>query len=235
MIDEINRGDISKIFGELFFSIDPDYRGESGSIDTQYKNLHDDSYADERGGLKASQMFYVPENLYIIGTMNDIDRSVDSLDFAMRRRFTFIEIDAQSKESVRMLDGDGEHTYDSNRVAKAKKVMAAMNEQIRKTEYLNESYQIGASYFLDVVDPEKDGLLPETQAYENLWNNKVGSLVKEYLRGRDDFQQIYNEIAKTFDSNAGTRVADAYSVSSESNGDKEASLQTQDKEDNDVD
>lgn len=74
IIDEINRGEISKIFGELFYSIDPGYRGKSGEIATQYSNLQ-----------LGNEKFYIPENLYIIGTMNDIDRSVDSFDFAMRR------------------------------------------------------------------------------------------------------------------------------------------------------
>ena len=84
VIDEINRGEISKIFGELFFSIDPSYRGEKGAVYTQYANMHE---TDEK--------FYVPENVYIIGTMNDIDRSVESFDFAMRRRFVWQEITAE--------------------------------------------------------------------------------------------------------------------------------------------
>ena len=86
IIDEINRGEISKIFGELFFSIDPGYRGEKGSVSTQYANLHE---TDDK--------FYIPENVYIIGTMNDIDRSVDTFDFAMRRRFRFVEVTAESQ------------------------------------------------------------------------------------------------------------------------------------------
>ena len=76
IIDEINRGEISKIFGELFFSIDPGYRGVAGTVQTQYQNLIEDGDIYENG-------FYVPENVYIIGTMNDIDRSVDSMDFAI--------------------------------------------------------------------------------------------------------------------------------------------------------
>ena len=63
IIDEINRGEISKIFGELFFAIDPGYRGVAGEVSTQYANLHAD----------ASEKFYIPENVYIIGTMNDRD------------------------------------------------------------------------------------------------------------------------------------------------------------------
>ena len=98
IIDEINRGEISKIFGELFFAIDPGYRGKAGEISTQYSNLHSDP--DEK--------FYIPENVYIIGTMNDIDRSVDSFDFAMRRRFRFVELraDEHLEAKLKTLDFD---------------------------------------------------------------------------------------------------------------------------------
>ena len=92
IIDEINRGEISKIFGELFFAIDPGYRGRAGAISTQYSTMSSNE-----------EKFHIPENVYIIGTMNDIDRSVDSFDFAMRRRFRFIEIKADS--TTDMLDG----------------------------------------------------------------------------------------------------------------------------------
>ncbi|MDT2800652.1 endonuclease, partial [Enterococcus lactis] len=62
IIDEINRGEISKIFGELFFSIDPGYRGHKEGVYTQYANLHENP----------EEKFYIPNNVYIIGTMNDI-------------------------------------------------------------------------------------------------------------------------------------------------------------------
>ena len=91
IIDEINRGEISKIFGELFYSIEPAYRRASGRVQTQYSNLipGDDIFKDG---------FYVPENVFIIGTMNDIDRSVESFDFAMRRRFAWREISAKESK-----------------------------------------------------------------------------------------------------------------------------------------
>lgn len=97
IIDEINRGEISKIFGELFHSIDRGYRGKKGRVNTQYQNLvkEDDEFYEG---------FYVPENVYIIGTMNDIDRSVDSMDFALRRRFAWKEITAESR--ISMLDDE---------------------------------------------------------------------------------------------------------------------------------
>nr|WP_237076511.1 AAA family ATPase [Mycoplasma phocoeninasale] len=83
IIDEINRGEISKIFGELFFLIEKDYRGEHWAIDSQYSYL-------------SGEKFYIPENVYIIGTMNEVDRSIETLDIAMRRRFAFINIDAET-------------------------------------------------------------------------------------------------------------------------------------------
>ncbi|WP_305155979.1 AAA family ATPase [uncultured Duncaniella sp.] len=96
IIDEINRGEISKIFGELFFSIDPGYRGKKGKVKTQYQNLITDKSDPFYDG------FFVPDNVYLIGTMNDIDRSVESIDFAMRRRFAWQEIIAA--DNTEMLD-----------------------------------------------------------------------------------------------------------------------------------
>ena len=77
IIDEINRGEISKIFGELFYSIDPGYRGKDGKVKTQYASMqHEPNDFDVALGIKDRDecgWFYVPENVYIIGTMNDID------------------------------------------------------------------------------------------------------------------------------------------------------------------
>jgi 5-methylcytosine-specific restriction protein B len=161
VIDEINRGEISKIFGELFFSIDPGYRGEKGAVKTQYSNLHNDK-----------EVFYVPDNVYIIGSMNDIDRSVESFDFAMRRRFTWIEISAEQSADNMNLPGD------------AKGKMAKLNEQISQIEGLNPSYHIGAAYFLDSNGNVR-------QDYDNIWNLRVEPLLKEYLRGMpDSFDKI---------------------------------------------
>lgn len=142
IIDEINRGEISKIFGELFFSIDPGYRGlaEEGVM-TQYHNMHGDQ--DYR--------FYIPDNVYIIGTMNDIDRSVDSFDFAMRRRFRFINIKAN--DNIGMLD---ELEPDKKNEARAR--MSDLNTEISKVEGLNDHYHIGAAYFLKLKDINEDAL-----------------------------------------------------------------------------
>ena len=156
IIDEINRGEISKILGELFFSIDPGYRGEEGAVFTQYANLHDDP----------EEKFYIPENVYIIGTMNDIDRSVDTFDFAMRRRFRFVEIEANS--NVAMLEQLG----DKRREAIDR--MTSLNGAIE--EKLNKNYQIGAAYFLKLKNID----------FDQLWTDHLEPLLQEYVNGAYD-------------------------------------------------
>ncbi|HCR74258.1 MAG TPA: ATPase [Ruminococcus sp.] len=143
IIDEINRGEISKIFGELFFAIDPGYRGRASEISTQYSNLHSDT--DEK--------FFIPENVYIIGTMNDIDRSVDSFDFAMRRRFRFVELRADNR--LEMLASLENEELESEAIRR----MAALNKEILSVEDLNENYQIGAAYFLKLKTLNFDQLV----------------------------------------------------------------------------
>ena len=173
IIDEINRGEISKIFGELFFSIDPGYRGEKGSVSTQYANLHE---TDEK--------FYIPENVYIIGTMNDIDRSVDTFDFAMRRRFRFVEVTAESQ--VAMLDKElGIHAEE------AKLRLRNLNAAIENVQELNSHYHIGPSYFLKLKDVDFD--------YEILWSDYIKPLLEDYLRGSYEESETLATLKKAFD------------------------------------
>lgn len=172
IIDEINRGEISKIFGELFFAIDPGYRGRAGEISTQYANLHPNP----------NEKFYIPENVYIIGTMNDIDRSVDSFDFAMRRRFRFVELKAD--ERLEMLASLEDEALESEAI----KRMAALNKEIAAVEDLNENYQIGASYFLKL----------RTLTFDQLWTDYLQPLLQEYVHGMYDEESIMNRFAKAY-------------------------------------
>lgn len=167
IIDEINRGELSKIFGELFYAIDPGYRGITGKINTQYQNLIKENNIFYSG-------FYIPENVYIIGTMNDIDRSVESMDFAMRRRFIFEEVTAE------------ESAENMNLSSEAKERMKRINDVIANTEGLNDAYKIGGAYFLNVDD------------FDKLWKIKLSSLVKEYLRGIDDDGSKYQKIEDAY-------------------------------------
>ena len=106
-----------------------------GRVKTQYQNLVPEDDVFSKG-------FYIPENVYIIGTMNDIDRSVESMDFALRRRFAWKEI--KPEDRLEMLSEKLDHdTYD-----KAIRVMNALNEEISKTRGLGSAYQIGPAYFL---------------------------------------------------------------------------------------
>ena len=175
IIDEINRGEASKIFGELFYAIDPGYRGKSDvRVKTQYQNLipKSDVFADG---------FYVPDNVYIIGTMNDIDRSVESMDFAMRRRFTWKEVTPTETQS--MLDilpcAD-----------EAKKTMNRLNEEIANTDGLGTAYMVGPAYFLKLGNNGGDFL--------RLWNMNIEPLLKEYLRGFRKSDDILKKFRKAY-------------------------------------
>lgn len=173
IIDEINRGEISKIFGELFFSIDKGYRGEKGSVSTQYANLHE---TDEK--------FYIPDNVYIIGTMNDIDRSVDTFDFAMRRRFRFVEVTAESQ--LYILDKElGECAEE------AKTRLRNLNAAIENVQELNSHYHIGPSYFCELQYINFD--------YELLWSDYLKPLLEDYVRGYYEEAETLETLKKAFD------------------------------------
>lgn len=179
IIDEINRGEISKIFGELFFAIDPGYRGKSGEISTQYSNLHSDP--DEK--------FFIPENVYIIGTMNDIDRSVDSFDFAMRRRFRFIELKASDKDRIKEILSD---LQDKELIDRAINKMNALNKEISNVDDLNDNYQIGAAYFLKLSSVDND--------FSRLWTDYLLPLLQEYIQGMYDENGIIDRFKKAYEN-----------------------------------
>lgn len=175
IIDEINRGEISKILGELFFSIDPSYRGKEGMVATQYSSMH--TNPDEK--------FYIPENVYIIGTMNDIDRSVDTFDFAMRRRFRFIEVKAEdTQEMLESLENEELKN-------EAVKRMDDLNAAILTVEDLNENYQIGASYFLKLKHLGNE-------PFDVLWTDYLKPLLQDYVRGLYDESAIMKKFAKAY-------------------------------------
>ena len=178
IIDEINRGEISKIFGELFFSVDSGYRGEKGKVQTQYANLIEDGDEFKDG-------FYIPENVYIIGTMNDIDRSVESMDFAMRRRFTWKEIKAEDTQETILKDLE-------NLKDETIKRMNNLNKVIRNKETnLSEAYCIGAAYFKKIKDYEGD--------FNKLWENHLKGLLFEYTRGMQNQETILKELKNAYD------------------------------------
>ena len=177
VIDEINRGEISKIFGELFFSIDPTYRGVKGVVKTQYANMQGDDV-----------FFYVPENVYIIGCMNDIDRSVESFDFAMRRRFTWIEVTAE------------ESAINMGLTESITKAMTGLNEAIEKIAGFSSAYHIGGAYFLNT-----EGKCIQDEELKNVWDYRIEPLLKEYLRGMPNGKNELEKLKNAFFGNEDNR------------------------------
>ena len=187
IIDEINRGEISKIFGELFFSIDPCYRGKDGKVRTQYANMQTTpNDFDKSLGITDSNNyghFFVPENVYIIGTMNDIDRSVESMDFAFRRRFAFKEIKADDR--VEMLDELPQNGIAINR-------MKNLNKAIESIEGLSTAYHIGPAYFLKLKNYNGN--------FQQLWENHLEGLLREYLRGMQNLEEKLKTLKAAYDN-----------------------------------
>ena len=175
-------------------------------IKTQYQNL-------VRGYDIFYDVFYIPENVYIIGTMNDIDRSVDSMDFAFRRRFTFIEITA--KESQSMLDDDkawkDSPKPDVSTLKELKNRMDNLNDKIwlktnenknddnKSLEGFSSSYHIGAAYFLKLAKYKND---QGKYDFDKLWDYHLKGLLQEYLRGSEKADDILTELRNAFNNNS---------------------------------
>ena len=221
IIDEINRGEFSKIFGELFFSIDPGYRGTDGAVRTQYANMQTSpNEFDLALNITDSNNcghFFVPENVYIIGTMNDIDRSVESMDFAFRRRFAFKEITAEyskqmlSDENAWGKDKNGHSNMPSTDVVKDIEMrMKNVNYIIwheavdgegadkRSIDGLSSAYHIGASYFLKLANYKKDDNTYDESSFSQLWDNHLKGLLKEYMRGMPNDETDIKRLEKAF-------------------------------------
>ena len=205
IIDEINRGELSKIFGELFYAVEPGYRvsyddlkkNQSGektlsTIRTQYANLETEKNEFDNA-LSVSNPsdyghFFIPENVYIIGTMNDIDRSVDTMDFAFRRRFAFKEIKAS--ENLEMLRTLGEIA------GEAETRLIKLNNAITEITELSSpsSYHIGGAYFLKLKDFEGD----TNERFQKLWTYHLEGLLKEYLRGTENAEENFEKLKNAY-------------------------------------
>ena len=131
IIDEINRGNLSKIFGELFMLIESDKRGPKNKLQLLYSR----------------ELFHVPRNVYIIGMMNTADRSLAMLDYALRRRFAFVELRPA-------FDSDGFREYcsglDNPRFDALVREVESLNRAIAEDESLGEGFCIGHSYFCNM-------------------------------------------------------------------------------------
>lgn len=172
IIEDINRGDASKIFGELHV-IDPKNRGKKVLVQTKYQNIVSEGDVFDKG-------FYVPENVYIIATMNEIDVPAVKMDFAVRNLFAWKDIvpDDVSKE----LDELGANAKE------AEKRMTNLNKRIADTEDLGPAYMVGPSYFLNLTDGD----------FEQLWNDVIKPLLDKYLKGFRQSDAILEELKNAY-------------------------------------
>lgn len=185
IIDEINRAELSKVFGELMYCLETDKRGPDHLVQTQYQNLRTYDWKGEQmlddvfaGG------FFIPENVYLIGTMNDIDRSAESMDFALRRRFNIQEavVDQRTLLLAFRRMGFGRNTVKlTDRVDR-------LNQALRSNGAvygLNRQYFISHGQFGGLPSSiAKDG--PVDRILGHVWTYRLETLLREYLRGLDE-------------------------------------------------
>ena len=204
LADEINRAELSSVFGELLLCIEESKRvdfDENGNIldgsmliGTQYSYLYqneNDAVIVHNGEYK----FGVPSNLYFLGTMNDIDRSIDSFDLALRRRFIWERMDCNYDAIL-----NDEKFKDANEedLKRYITVCENLNDFIANTLGLGKSYEIGHSYFMNIEIPTKGQNANKiTQSnVEALFNKKLKPLIEEYLRGEYSISDIEKELEK---------------------------------------
>jgi 5-methylcytosine-specific restriction protein B len=166
IIDEINRGNLSKIFGELMMLIEHDKRGESFGIKLTYSGSE-------------GEKFYIPENLYLIGTMNTADRSLAIVDYALRRRFVFVDVKPAFSHS------GFEELLKVNQVPiplikKIRESMVDLNSTIASDDNLRKSFTVGHSYFCTPVRN------PDIEWYRQVIMNEIGPLLREYWFDDED-------------------------------------------------
>lgn len=189
IIDEINRADLSSVFGELLYALEK--RGQGVSI----PNFTENDYK-----------FVIPQNVYLIGTMNNVDKSLVSFDLALRRRFSFVKMMPDMSVLDTMLTGysigDGKtNSVEEKNLYSYIKRCELLNERISTSHTLglNENYQIGQAYFMKIKDflPEvedKGKEIIRTLELEKLWEYHLLPLIEEYLGARADEEGIKSEL-----------------------------------------
>ncbi len=170
IIDEINRGNLSKIFGELMMLIESDKRGKY-SVPLTYSDKDD-------------ALFSVPENLYLIGTMNTADRSLAIVDYALRRRFRFITL--EPKFNNRFKDFLNSKGFSSDFIQEISSKLKLLNDKIKSDKNLGSGFLIGHSFFCNANSEN------ERKWFENIVKFEISPLLEEYWF--DDSEKVRNEI-----------------------------------------
>lgn len=193
IIDEINRGNLSKIFGELLMLIEADKRGEKYSAELAYKRDRE------------HESFSVPDNLYIIGMMNTADRSLAIMDYALRRRFSFFDMKPafENEQFKDYLDEFNNDTFKD-----LIKAVQDLNQKIKEDDALGEGFCIGHSYFC--TDLQSNDIIPWLQ---QIVQYDIIPTLKEYWFDNkekvEQWEKKLNDIVKS----QGTKPADAEEIS----------------------
>jgi len=198
IIDEINRANLSAVFGELMYCLEYRYKegnGSSGLLTTQYskiiENMTDEEIkkkafiVDDDGKVK----FGIPDNVYIIGMMNDVDRSIDAFDLALRRRFKWIKMDCNY--------GVIDENINYNNREDFIKACKNLNNFISIELNLGKSYEFGHSFFLkinDILQIKKNKV--SNRMMKTLFDNYLESTLKEYLRANFSEKDIDDKLKK---------------------------------------
>lgn len=202
IIDEINRGEVSKIFGEAFSMIETGKRAPVDSnseavtnkVDTQYSSLIEDKKDDP-----FQHGFYIPENVYILATMNEIDRSLEAMDFAFRRRFSWLTVEVQDTLNEIIVNSvlDACTNSVSKNMSAIEYSFNELNDLIKKN--LGPDYMLGGSYLTSLKNSSRTSV---KALKEELWNNHLEPIIKDYIKGAEDNIEVYR--SKFVDSNVGS-------------------------------
>lgn len=198
IIDEINRGEVSKIFGEAFSMIETDKRAPvdiesekvTNKVETQYSSLIEDENDPFQHG------FYIPENVYILATMNEIDRSLEAMDFAFRRRFSWLTVEVQDTLNEIIVNSVLDDCTNSVSIcmSKIEKSFNDLNDLIKVK--LGSDYMLGGSYLTSLKNSSRT---KGKTLKEELWNNHLEPIIKDYIKGTDGKIETYKD--KFVDSN----------------------------------
>jgi len=187
IIDEVNRAELSRVFGELMYCLE--YRGVEGAVKTQYANLNSPStgmLGIHNSESEITYKFFIPTNVYFIGTMNTVDRSVESFDFALRRRFRWEEV---------MPDIGLLRYHLPDKWKELANNLEKLNGNILNQPLLGRDYQIGHAYLMNM---NYSSSLSIKEVRNQIWDDSIRPLLQEYLRGTGSEIELINSFRKDF-------------------------------------
>lgn len=203
VVDEINRANLSSVFGETLLCIEKDYRhnglNDENLIKTQYSSLIEDMIKQDIENeslayhlLDDNAYFGVPKNLFFIGMMNDVDKSIDAFDLALRRRFKWIRKDCDYDviENEVKFNKQGDEFHNIEKYAKACKTL---NEFISEELGMGKSYEFGHSFFMKISDITSSRTI-SSKNLKVLFNLHLKPTLKEYLRSMFAESQLDNKL-----------------------------------------